>query len=139
MSVVAGAGTQRVTGLGFALVSSPLLVLVAGPFNGVLLANVLSLTVNLVVLAMTWREVEVLRAAAAGAGAVPGPGRGLRRPAPAATGVAGADRRPRRDRPGSGAGQRPGSGVPWTRWRGGRRSAQRVHECHRWRGWPSHG
>src|SRR5450756_2007369 len=62
MSVVAGAGTQRVTGLGFALVSSPLLVLVAGPFNGVLLANVLSLTVNLVVLAMTWREVEVRRA-----------------------------------------------------------------------------
>jgi uncharacterized membrane protein YfcA len=60
-SVFAGAATQRITGLGFALVSSPFLVLLAGPIQGVLLANVLSLSVNLVVLAMTWRDVEVRR------------------------------------------------------------------------------
>lgn len=59
--VAAGAVTQRVTGIGFALVASPLLVLVAGPFQGVVLANVLSMTVSLVVLAMTWRDVEVSR------------------------------------------------------------------------------
>jgi uncharacterized protein len=62
LGVLAGAGTQRVTGLGFALVSSPLLVLVLGPYQGVLLANVLSLAANLAVLAMTWRDVEVSRA-----------------------------------------------------------------------------
>jgi uncharacterized membrane protein YfcA len=61
LGVFAGASTQRVTGLGFALVSSPLLVLVAGPFDGVLLSNVLALTVSLVVLGLTWREVEVRR------------------------------------------------------------------------------
>lgn len=60
--VVSGAGTQRVTGLGFALVSSPFLVLLLGPFQGVLLANALSLAANLVVLAQTWRAVEVRRA-----------------------------------------------------------------------------
>lgn len=59
--VFAGAATQRLTGLGFALVSSPLLVLVAGPFDGVLLANALSLVVNLVVLSLTWRHVELRR------------------------------------------------------------------------------
>jgi hypothetical protein len=60
-SVFAGAATQRVTGLGFALVASPLLVLVLGPFQGVLLANVLSLLTNLVVLCLTWRDVELRR------------------------------------------------------------------------------
>src|SRR5919202_5186063 len=60
-SVFAGAATQRITGLGFALVSSPFLVLIAGPIQGVLLANVLSLSVNLVVLAMTWRATELRR------------------------------------------------------------------------------
>lgn len=62
LSVALGGATQRVTGLGFALVASPLLVLVAGGFQGVLLANTLSLLTNLAVLAMTWRDVEVRRA-----------------------------------------------------------------------------
>jgi uncharacterized membrane protein YfcA len=61
-AVLLGATTQRVTGLGFALVSSPLLVLVLGPFQGVLLSNLLSLVANLVVLTMTWRMVQVRRA-----------------------------------------------------------------------------
>jgi uncharacterized membrane protein YfcA len=62
VAVLVGAGTQRVTGLGFALVTAPFLVLLLGPFTGVLLANVLSLAANVVVLAQTWRAVEVRRA-----------------------------------------------------------------------------
>jgi succinate-semialdehyde dehydrogenase/glutarate-semialdehyde dehydrogenase len=58
LGVFAGASTQRVTGLGFALVSSPLLVLVAGPFNGVLLSNLLALAVSLVVRGLTWRHAQ---------------------------------------------------------------------------------
>lgn len=60
--MLTGAGTQRITGLGFALVSSPFLVLLLGPFTGVLLANALSLIANLVVLAQTWRAVELRKA-----------------------------------------------------------------------------
>lgn len=40
--VIVGAALQRVTGLGFALVSGPLLVLVLNPFDGIVLANILS-------------------------------------------------------------------------------------------------
>jgi len=40
--VVVGAALQRVTGLGFALVSGPLLVLILNPFDGIVLANILS-------------------------------------------------------------------------------------------------
>jgi uncharacterized membrane protein YfcA len=60
-SVALAAATQRVTGLGFALVSAPLLVLATGPVQGVLLANVLSLTTNLLVMAQTWRDIEIGR------------------------------------------------------------------------------
>jgi len=60
--VAAGAVTQRVTGIGFALVASPLLVLAAGPFQGVVLSNMLGLLVSLAVLAATWRDVEPRRA-----------------------------------------------------------------------------
>ncbi len=58
LGVLAGALTQRVTGVGFALVSAPLLVLAAGPFEGIILANLLGLLVCAVVLARTWRDVE---------------------------------------------------------------------------------
>jgi len=61
LSVFGGAATQRVTGLGFALVASPLLVLVLGPFQGVLLANALTLCLNVFVLAATWRAAEPRR------------------------------------------------------------------------------
>jgi uncharacterized membrane protein YfcA len=60
--VAAGAVTQRITGIGFALVASPLLVLAAGPFQGVVLSNVLGLLVSVAVLAATWRDVEPRRA-----------------------------------------------------------------------------
>lgn len=59
--VLVAAATQRITGLGFALVSAPLLVLASGPVSGVLLANLLSLVTNLLVLAQTWRDVDVER------------------------------------------------------------------------------
>ncbi|MBO8192302.1 TSUP family transporter [Streptomyces oryzae] len=58
-AVLGGAAAQRVTGLGFALVASPFLVLLLGPFHGVLLANALSLLTNLLVLCFTWRDVAV--------------------------------------------------------------------------------
>lgn len=60
-AVFVGAATQRVTGLGFALVAAPFLVLVLGPFEGVLLSNLLGVTVSVVVLAVTWRHVDVRR------------------------------------------------------------------------------
>jgi uncharacterized membrane protein YfcA len=62
LAVFAGAGVQRVTGLGFALVSSPLLVLLAGPLQGVQLANALSIAVSLAVLPAVRRDVDLNRA-----------------------------------------------------------------------------
>lgn len=55
--VFLGAAMQRVTGLGFGLVSGPVLVLALGAFTGVVLANLMSLVVNLVLLALLWRQV----------------------------------------------------------------------------------
>lgn len=63
-AVIAGSATQRLTGLGFALVASPFLVLLAGPHDGVRLANLLSLATNLLVLAALWRQVNLRRAVA---------------------------------------------------------------------------
>ncbi|MFB9377253.1 TSUP family transporter [Kineococcus gynurae] len=42
LAVLVGAATQRATGLGFALIASPFLVLLAGPHDGVSLGNALS-------------------------------------------------------------------------------------------------
>ena len=61
-AVFIGAATQRLTGLGFALVAAPMLVLVAGPVQGVLLANALSLITNLALALVLRRDVEVRRA-----------------------------------------------------------------------------
>lgn len=69
-AVAVGAVLQRSTGLGFALVSGPLLVLVLGPYEGVALANLLSLVTSSLVLAVTWRAVEVRAAVMLSAGAV---------------------------------------------------------------------
>lgn len=55
-AVLLGAATQRATGLGFALVASPFLVLLTGPAVGVSLSNVLSATLCALVLARTWRQ-----------------------------------------------------------------------------------
>ena len=58
LGVIAGALTQRVTGIGFALVCAPLLVLIAGPFEGVVLSNLLGLTVSVIVFIAHWRDTE---------------------------------------------------------------------------------
>ncbi len=62
LAIACGAMTQRVTGLGFALVSAPLLILAAGPHEGVLLANVLSLAGNCMVITQTWRDGDLKHA-----------------------------------------------------------------------------
>ncbi|WP_029137495.1 sulfite exporter TauE/SafE family protein [Nakamurella lactea] len=61
--VIAGAIVVRLTGLGFALVASPLLVLLLGPFQGVLLCNLLSLITALAMVATHWKRIEWRRAA----------------------------------------------------------------------------
>ena len=58
LGVLVGALTQRITGVGFALVAAPLLVLVAGPFEGILLSNLLGAIVAAIVLVVSWRDVE---------------------------------------------------------------------------------
>lgn len=59
---MAGAAAQRVTGLGSGLVAAPFFVLALGPFQGVLLANVLSLINSVIILALTRRDVQVGKA-----------------------------------------------------------------------------
>jgi len=59
LAVAAGAVAQSVSGIGFTLVSGPLLVAALGPTDGVRLSVVLSLVVNVVVLARTWRDASL--------------------------------------------------------------------------------
>jgi uncharacterized membrane protein YfcA len=61
--VLVGASAQRVTGLGFSLVSSPFMVLLLGPFDGVLVINACGAVTSLVVLTQVWRDVDLRRAA----------------------------------------------------------------------------
>lgn len=49
---------QRVTGMGFALAVSPPLVLLLGPFDGVLVVNLCSVVSAAMVLSRVWRRVE---------------------------------------------------------------------------------
>ncbi|MCW4459833.1 sulfite exporter TauE/SafE family protein [Microbacterium sp. MPKO10] len=57
-AVTLGAALQRVTGLGFTLVSGPLLVLVLNPFDGIVLANILSFLIAAIVLIPTFRHAQ---------------------------------------------------------------------------------
>lgn len=63
VGVLAGAATQRATGLGFALVAAPFLVQVLGARTGVGLANLLSAVLCALVLLRTWRAVDWRRMA----------------------------------------------------------------------------
>ena len=63
VAVALGAVAQSVSGIGFALVSGPLLVAALGPADGVRLSVGLSLVVNAVVLSRTWRQVSLRDAA----------------------------------------------------------------------------
>lgn len=56
--VFAGAAVQRVAGVGFALMVAPCLVLLVGPVEGILLANLLGLVVCCIVLTVVWRDVD---------------------------------------------------------------------------------
>jgi uncharacterized membrane protein YfcA len=58
-ALVAGAVTQSVTGFGFSLVCAPVLVLTAGPAQGVRLANMLAIVVNIILLAGGRRSARV--------------------------------------------------------------------------------
>lgn len=53
-----GGVTQRITGMGFALVASPFIVLMLGAATGVPFIQVMSLTVCIVVLVSTYQDVE---------------------------------------------------------------------------------
>jgi uncharacterized membrane protein YfcA len=59
LAVLVGAVAQSISGIGFVLVCGPLLVVTLGATEGVRLAVVLSLVVNLAVLARTWRRAEL--------------------------------------------------------------------------------
>ena len=72
--VLAGATTNRLTGLGFSLVCSPVLLLVLGPRDGVRLLNMISVAVALTNVTTGWRHVrwrECLVLVAAGAACTP--------------------------------------------------------------------
>ena len=53
-----GAVSQRVTGMGFGLVSGPFLVLLLDPLSGVVLVNICGIIASGTVFLRTWREVE---------------------------------------------------------------------------------
>lgn len=60
-AVFLGAATQRISGMGFALVASPFLVALLGPFDGVVLINLLGAFTAFILFATTWRRVEYRR------------------------------------------------------------------------------
>ena len=57
-AVFLGAVSQRVTGMGFGLVSGPFLVLLLDPFSGVVLVNICGIVASGTVFVRTWREAE---------------------------------------------------------------------------------
>ncbi|MGW4378366.1 sulfite exporter TauE/SafE family protein [Kitasatospora sp. NPDC004531] len=59
--VLAGAAVQRLSGVGFALIAAPVLVLVLGPAGGVGLSNCASGAISVVGLAAGWRGVRARR------------------------------------------------------------------------------
>jgi uncharacterized membrane protein YfcA len=58
VAVLLGTLAQSVSGIGFSLVCGPLLVVALGPQDGVRLSVLLSLVLNVVLLARLWRQVE---------------------------------------------------------------------------------
>ena len=58
LAVILGAMAQRVSGMGFALVAAPVLVLLVGPFDGVLMVNICGAASASLVLTRVWRHVD---------------------------------------------------------------------------------
>jgi uncharacterized membrane protein YfcA len=59
VAILIGAAASAVTGIGFSLVSAPLLTLALGGGDGVRLANTLAMGVNLLLLRREWRSAVV--------------------------------------------------------------------------------
>ncbi|WP_029088200.1 sulfite exporter TauE/SafE family protein [Brevibacterium album] len=72
LAVLVGALAQRITGMGFALVSGPFLVLLLEPVPGVVLVNLCGLVSSIIVLWRTHREVEWKLSACLAAGGLVG-------------------------------------------------------------------
>lgn len=76
IAVVAGALAQRLAGLGFGLLVSPVLVVLLGPFDGVMIINLCGAASSLLILSRVWRHVDWRRyvglAVSAVTGVVPG-------------------------------------------------------------------
>ncbi|MDQ0850998.1 putative membrane protein YfcA [Arthrobacter sp. B3I9] len=76
IAVVAGALAQRLAGLGFGLLVSPVLVVLLGPFDGVMIINLCGASSSLLILSRVWRHVNWRRyaglAPSALLGVVPG-------------------------------------------------------------------
>ena len=58
VSVLVGALAQRVTGMGFALIAAPALVILLGPFDGVVIVNLCAVVSSLLILPRVWGHVE---------------------------------------------------------------------------------
>lgn len=56
--ILVAAVLQRITGLGFAMMLAPFLVVILGPHTGVMLTNMLAFVAPLLMLALVWREIE---------------------------------------------------------------------------------
>lgn len=58
LAVLIGAAAQRVSGMGFALTAAPVLVLLIGPFDGVLLVNLAGAVSASIVISRVWRNID---------------------------------------------------------------------------------
>jgi uncharacterized membrane protein YfcA len=58
LAVIIGAVAQRVSGMGFALTAAPVLVLLIGPFDGVLLVNLAGAASASIVISRVWRHID---------------------------------------------------------------------------------
>lgn len=76
LAIFVGAAMQRLTGMGFALVAAPFLVLLMGPVTGIVLVNVCGVAASLLVLFRVFRHVDwkkyLILVSAALVGVVPG-------------------------------------------------------------------
>ena len=58
IAVVVGAAAQRVAGLGFGLIVSPVLVVLLGPLDGVMVVNACGAVSSTLILSRVWRHVD---------------------------------------------------------------------------------
>lgn len=68
--VVLAAALQRLTGIGFAMMMSPFLVVLIGPHGGVMLTNLLSFLAPALMIPMVWKDIEWRKLAIIGPAAV---------------------------------------------------------------------